>query len=92
MIIIDYLWHRELDMLTAKGKYGLKALTYLASLPPEATCQGVDIAAINNIPKRFLDAILGELSYAMPELSRARKDPAADIGSRSLRGKSRSAK
>jgi len=48
-------------VLTAKGKYGLKALAYLASLEPGATTQATDIAAANNIPKKFLDAILGEL-------------------------------
>lgn len=51
-------------MLTAKGKYGLKALAYLATLAPDATTQAVDIAAANNIPKKFLDAILGELRNA----------------------------
>jgi len=51
-------------MLTAKGKYGLKALVYLATLAPDATSQAVDIAAANNIPKKFLDAILGELRNA----------------------------
>ena len=51
-------------MLTAKGKYSLKALVYLATLAPDATSQAVDIAAANNIPKKFLDAILGELRNA----------------------------
>jgi len=51
-------------MLTAKGKYGLKALFYLAALAPEATTQAIDIAEANNIPKKFLDAILGELRNA----------------------------
>ena len=51
-------------MLTAKGKYSLKALVYLATLAPGATSQAVDIAAANNIPKKFLDAILGELRNA----------------------------
>jgi Rrf2 family protein len=48
-------------MLTAKGKYGLKALAHLASLAPGETAQSVDIAEANSIPKKFLDAILGEL-------------------------------
>jgi Rrf2 family protein len=49
------------NMLTAKGKYGLKALVHLASLPKGETAQSVDIAEANNIPKKFLDAILGDL-------------------------------
>jgi len=51
-------------MLTAKGKYGLKALAHLASLKPGAMAQAVDIAEAGNIPKKFLDAILGELRNA----------------------------
>jgi Rrf2 family protein len=51
-------------MLTAKGKYGLKALAQLASLPPGETTQATDIADAANIPKKFLDAILGELRNA----------------------------
>ncbi len=51
-------------MLTAKGKYSLKALVHLAALEPGATTQASDIAEANNIPKKFLDAILGELRNA----------------------------
>jgi Rrf2 family protein len=51
-------------MLTAKGKYGLKALVHLSSLAAGETAQAVDIAEANNIPKKFLDAILGELRNA----------------------------
>jgi len=51
-------------MLTAKGKYGLKAIVHLASLGPGETAQCVDIAEANSIPKKFLDAILGELRNA----------------------------
>jgi len=51
-------------MLTAKGKYSLKALAHLATLAPGATAQASDIAEANNIPKKFLDAILGELRNA----------------------------
>ena len=51
-------------MLTAKGKYGLKALVHLSSLPAGETAQAIDIAEANNIPKKFLDAILGELRNA----------------------------
>jgi Iron-dependent Transcriptional regulator len=49
------------EMLTAKGKYGLKALAHLASLGPGETTQAVEISKANNIPKKFLDTILGEL-------------------------------
>src|SRR5579863_4380966 len=51
-------------MLTAKGKYGLKALVHLSSLATGETAQAIDIAEANNIPKKFLDAILGELRNA----------------------------
>lgn len=51
-------------MLTAKGKYGLKALVHLSNLQPGETTQAVDIADANNIPKKFLDAILGDLRNA----------------------------
>ena len=51
-------------MLTAKGKYGLKALVHLSSLPAGETTQATDIAETNSIPKKFLDAILGELRNA----------------------------
>jgi len=51
-------------MLTAKGKYGLKALVYLAALEPGSTAHAVDIARKSNIPKKFLDAILSELRNA----------------------------
>jgi Rrf2 family protein len=51
-------------MLTAKGKYGLKALIHLSSVAPGKTEQAIDIAEANNIPKKFLDAILCELRNA----------------------------
>jgi len=51
-------------MLTAKGKYSLKALAHLATLEPGETTQAADIAAADNIPKKFLDAILGDLRNA----------------------------
>ena len=51
-------------MLTAKGKYGLKAVVYLAALQPGTTAHAVDIAKANNISKKFLDAILSELRRA----------------------------
>ena len=51
-------------MLTKKGKYGLKALVHLSKMPPGELAFVGDIAAKNNIPKKFLDAILGELRNA----------------------------
>jgi Rrf2 family protein len=60
-------------MLTAKGKYGLKALAHLATLQPGEVTPGVDIAESNNIPKKFLDAILGDLRTA--GLVSSRKGP-----------------
>ena len=51
-------------MLTKKGKYGLKALVHLSKMPPGQLAFVGDIAAQNNIPKKFLDAILGELRNA----------------------------
>jgi Rrf2 family protein len=51
-------------MLTAKGKYALKALIYLATLEPGEKAQAQAISKAGNIPKKFLDAILGELRNA----------------------------
>ena len=48
-------------MLTKKAKYGLKALVYLAGLKPGELALVADIAGANQIPKKFLDVILGEL-------------------------------
>ncbi len=48
-------------MLTRKGKYGLKALIHLAGMAPGQLAFVNDIALANNISKKFLDAILGEL-------------------------------
>jgi Rrf2 family protein len=50
-------------MLTKKGKYGLKALIHLACRPGELSFVS-DVAQANNIPKKFLDAILAELRNA----------------------------
>jgi len=49
-------------MLSNKAKYGLKAMIHLASF--EGPCLAVDIAAANQIPRKFLDAILLELRNA----------------------------
>ncbi|RUT32782.1 Rrf2 family transcriptional regulator [Arsenicitalea aurantiaca] len=51
-------------MLTRKGKYGLKALVHLSQVPEGQLAFVGDIARENNIPKKFLDAILGELRNA----------------------------
>jgi Rrf2 family protein len=60
-------------MLTNKGKYGLKALIELAKLPPGQTANSAEIAAANNIPKKFLDTILLELRNA--GIVRSKKGP-----------------
>jgi len=49
-------------MLSNKAKYGLKALIHLASF--EGPCLASEIAAQNQIPRKFLDAILLELKNA----------------------------
>lgn len=51
-------------MLTAKAKYGLKAMAHLAALPPGKSALIADIASQHAIPKKFLDAILNELRQA----------------------------
>lgn len=61
-------------MLTKKGKYGLKALVHLARLPAGELAFVGDIATSNHIPKKFLDAILGELRNAGFVLSRKGKE------------------
>ena len=51
-------------MLTNKGKYGLKAMTHLAGMPPGQPALVADIAAANSIPKKFLELILLDLKHA----------------------------
>lgn len=51
-------------MLTKKAKYGLKAMAYLAGSAPGQTALVAEIAKSNQIPKKFLDAILSELRNA----------------------------
>jgi Rrf2 family protein len=51
-------------MLTNKGKYGLKAMVHLARLSPDEIALVADIAATNNISKKFLDGILLDLRNA----------------------------
>jgi Rrf2 family protein len=57
-------------MLTARGKYGLKAMLHLATLEMDRTAQASEIAKVHNIPKKFLDAILGDLRKAGLVISR----------------------
>ena len=73
-------------MLTKKGKYGIKALVHLAQLPQGQLAVVGEVASANNIPKKFLDAILAELRNAGFVQSRKGKDggyrlarPAEDI-------------
>lgn len=51
-------------MLTKKGKYGLKAMVHLARSRPGEPVLIADIASANQIPRKFLDAILGDLKNA----------------------------
>jgi Rrf2 family protein len=48
-------------MLSNKAKYGLKAMLYLAERPAAGPVGILEIAQDQNIPKKFLDAILLEL-------------------------------
>jgi Rrf2 family protein len=51
-------------VLTKKGKYGLKAMVHLAGRPLGEPTLVTEIAVTNDIPKKFLDTILGELRNA----------------------------
>lgn len=51
-------------MLTKKAKYGLKAMVDLSRLDPGRSTFVAEVAERNAIPKKFLDAILGELRNA----------------------------
>jgi Rrf2 family protein len=51
-------------MLTAKGKYGLKALVHMSRMQPGQLALATEMAQTNNIPKKFLDAILSDLRNA----------------------------
>jgi len=53
-----------MPMLTAKGKYGLKAMIHLANLKEGEVAVVSEIAATNSISKKFLDAILAQLRNA----------------------------
>ncbi|MBS1181765.1 MAG: Rrf2 family transcriptional regulator [Proteobacteria bacterium] len=51
-------------MLTKKGKYGLKALVYLARSEQGKAIQVAEIAERETISKKFLDAIMRDLKNA----------------------------
>lgn len=51
-------------MLTAKARYGLKAMAHLAALEHDETATAADIAAAETIPRKFLEAILAMLRDA----------------------------
>jgi Rrf2 family protein len=51
-------------MLTKKSKYAIKALCQLALTPRGTLIGSQDIADVQHIPKKFLDAILIELKNA----------------------------
>lgn len=51
-------------MLTNKGKYGLKALVFLARREPEQLALVSEIAASRGIPRKFLEAIMTDLRNA----------------------------
>ncbi|NLH81726.1 MAG: Rrf2 family transcriptional regulator [Phyllobacteriaceae bacterium] len=65
-------------MLTNKGKYGLKAMVYLARLDSGLTAQSAEIAAAEHISKKFLDAILLDLRNA--GFVRSKKGPGGGYG------------
>ena len=55
---------RSASVLTKKGKYGLKAMVYLAGFKPGQVVPVMEIATAQSIPKKFLDVILCELKNA----------------------------
>jgi Rrf2 family protein len=61
--VVAYRNHGRI-MLTKKGKYGLKAMVHLAGAEPGRPTLVAEIAAKNGIPKKFLDAIMGDLRNA----------------------------
>ncbi len=60
-------------MLTKKGKYGLKALIHLAKLPPGQFVLVNTLADANNIPRKFLEAIMSDLRKAAIVLAKKGK-------------------
>ena len=57
-------WSLPPKVLTKKAKYGLKALVHLAEVEPGRPELVNDIAEAEQIPKKFLDAILADLRNA----------------------------
>jgi len=57
-------WRLSGKVLTKKAKYGLKALVHLATVEPGRPELVNDIAEAEQIPKKFLDAILADLRNA----------------------------
>lgn len=51
-------------MLSKKGKYGLKAMVFLASIKPGERALVSDIARSRDIPRKFLETILVDLKNA----------------------------
>jgi Rrf2 family protein len=51
-------------MLTKKAKYGLKAMVHLARLDRDVGASIGEIAEANDLPKKFLEAILVDLRNA----------------------------
>src|SRR5688500_18559086 len=51
-------------MLSKKCQYALHALKYIADQPPKSLHTIQEIAALENIPKKFLEIILVELKRA----------------------------
>lgn len=49
-------------MLSHKAKYALRALMVFAQQPDDGLLQVADIATVESIPRKFLEAILGELA------------------------------
>lgn len=49
-------------MLSHKAKYALRALLMLARRPTDDLLQVAEIAEVENVPRKFLEAILGELA------------------------------
>ena len=49
-------------MLSHKAKYALRALLMLARRGSEDLLQVAEIAEVENVPRKFLEAILGELA------------------------------
>lgn len=58
---MDLRFPKAVQVLTKKGKYGLKAMVHLAQSPAGRPVPVMEISESQSIPKKFLDAILCEL-------------------------------